>query len=274
MGKGGNLYKTLGVAQDADHAAVCKAYRKLALRYHPDRNPDGADAFKAVSAAYEVLGDADARRAYDVTGRMPGSNGEDDPELSEAERFDNMGREIRAFYATYRGSEEERADLVTAFATSKGGFKTLVTAYALVDHTFEGEVRRLFAVVSALLEEGRIDAPPKVAERWARSTADDMLAKLERRVVSEKAEAEEMLAAMGAEARAPAAAAAGDAGPLMAIRERAQQRAQEHASLTDDLFAKYCKPRKGKPAPVLYDLPDDFVVGGTPRRKKTRTEKQ
>jgi curved DNA-binding protein CbpA len=54
------LYKTLGVSKKATDEEIKKAYRKLARQYHPDRNPDDAQAeerFKEISAAYDVLGD-------------------------------------------------------------------------------------------------------------------------------------------------------------------------------------------------------------------------
>ncbi len=64
-------YTTLGVASDASQQEIKKAYRKMAFRYHPDRNPDdpqAAEKFKAASRAYEVLSDEDKRRIYDRHG--------------------------------------------------------------------------------------------------------------------------------------------------------------------------------------------------------------
>ena len=66
-----DYYEVLGVPRDADDAAIKKAYRKLAMKYHPDRNPDDKEAeakFKELGEAYEVLSDADKRAAYDRMG--------------------------------------------------------------------------------------------------------------------------------------------------------------------------------------------------------------
>ncbi len=66
-----DYYECLGVGKKADAAEIKKAYRKLAMQYHPDRNPDDAEAekkFKEVSEAYEVLKDDDKRAAYDRFG--------------------------------------------------------------------------------------------------------------------------------------------------------------------------------------------------------------
>lgn len=63
-----NLYSTLGVAKDADQAAIKSAYRKLAKKYHPDTNKDDkriTEKFKEISAAYSIIGDKEQRARYD-----------------------------------------------------------------------------------------------------------------------------------------------------------------------------------------------------------------
>jgi curved DNA-binding protein len=66
-----DYYKILGVKKDATQDDIKKAYRKLALKYHPDKNPDSKDAeqkFKDVNEAYEVLKDPEKRKKYDHLG--------------------------------------------------------------------------------------------------------------------------------------------------------------------------------------------------------------
>lgn len=66
-----DYYKTLGVGTDASMEEIKKAYRKLALQYHPDRNPGDQEAeekFKTATEAYEVLGDLEKRKIYDRYG--------------------------------------------------------------------------------------------------------------------------------------------------------------------------------------------------------------
>ncbi|WP_297484894.1 molecular chaperone DnaJ [Ferrovum sp.] len=66
-----DFYEVLGVNRDASEDDIKKAYRKLAMKYHPDRNPDNAKSeaqFKEVKEAYEILSDGDKRAAYDRYG--------------------------------------------------------------------------------------------------------------------------------------------------------------------------------------------------------------
>ena len=64
MGK--DYYQILGVSKSANEKQIKKAYRKLALKYHPDKNkaPDAEAKFKEISEAYEVLSDPKKRKIY------------------------------------------------------------------------------------------------------------------------------------------------------------------------------------------------------------------
>ncbi len=66
-----DYYEVLGVSKSADEKEIKKAYRKLAMKYHPDKNPDDKDAeekFKEINEAYEVLSDSEKRATYDRFG--------------------------------------------------------------------------------------------------------------------------------------------------------------------------------------------------------------
>jgi len=68
-----DLYKILGVNENASHDEIKKAYRGLSLKYHPDRNPapEATEKFKQINQAYEVLGDEQKRKQYEMERQNP-----------------------------------------------------------------------------------------------------------------------------------------------------------------------------------------------------------
>lgn len=73
-----DYYEVLGVSRDASQGDIKKAYRKLAMKHHPDQNPDDPKAeekFKEIGEAYEVISDDDKRAAYDRYGHAAFKNG-------------------------------------------------------------------------------------------------------------------------------------------------------------------------------------------------------
>merc|ERR1719352_1963677 len=84
--KSDDYYKVLGVKREASDAELAKAYKKLALKHHPDKNPDRKDQaeenFKKLTEAYDVLRCPEKRKAYDQFGRGGGFRG-DNPQAGE-----------------------------------------------------------------------------------------------------------------------------------------------------------------------------------------------
>ena len=100
-----DYYKILGVKEDASIGEIKKAYRKLALKYHPDKNPGDTKAgekFKNISEAYYTLGDEKRRREYDNLRRM----GEYTGDFSSAQGFD-FSDFFRHFSGERRGFSSE-----------------------------------------------------------------------------------------------------------------------------------------------------------------------
>ena len=121
-----DYYKILGVTKNASQKDIKKAYRKLAAKYHPDKNPDNKEAeekFKEVNEANEVLSDTEKREKYDTLG----SNWEAYQHTGDDWRqYANQKRDSSQFYQQ-RGEAEDFSSFFEAFfgggrgASSFGG---------------------------------------------------------------------------------------------------------------------------------------------------------
>ncbi|XP_011629351.2 chaperone protein dnaJ 6 [Amborella trichopoda] len=123
-----SLYEILGLERTSSQQEIKKAYYKLALRLHPDKNPGNEDAkekFQLLQKVISILGDPEKRALYDQTGCV------DDAELGGAaveslyEYFRTIYQkvteeDIEEFEANYRGSETEKVDLKELYKKCKG----------------------------------------------------------------------------------------------------------------------------------------------------------
>jgi len=123
-----NPYKVLGVKKDASTEDIKKAYRQLALQYHPDKNPDNPDAeskFKDISSAYEILNNQEKRQQYDMYGDVssrPQSGGPGGVRVDIDDFF--SGRRSRT-----RGDDVSKRISISFMEAAKGCIKTISIDY-------------------------------------------------------------------------------------------------------------------------------------------------
>ena len=135
-----DYYEVLGVQRGASGEELKAAFRKLAMQYHPDRNPDNpqaADRFKECSEAYAVLSDPDKRRSYDLFGH----SGVDTSGFGGFEGFGGFGEIFETFFGggmgrgargrTTRG-DDLRHDITIAFEEAFTGVEKEIEVPRLV----------------------------------------------------------------------------------------------------------------------------------------------
>lgn len=139
-----DYYEILEVHKSARPDEIKKAFRKLALRYHPDKNPDDSGAeekFKDIQRAYEVLSDPEKRQYYDTTGRDPSDMAHSGFRGGVEDIFDLFGdmfgggRSQRSYRVSRRGADL-RYDLEISFEESCFGASKLID-FEKVDDCFE-----------------------------------------------------------------------------------------------------------------------------------------
>ncbi|PIA16012.1 DnaJ-domain-containing protein, partial [Coemansia reversa NRRL 1564] len=199
-----DLYELLDVSRAAKDEELRKAYRKRALRTHPDKwahlkaDSDEAKAktveFQQVGFAYSILKDPKRRRVYDKTGRV------DDilNVVEEGKDWDAYFRElwsgvvdastIEQFAKTYKGSDEEKSDILAAYNTHKGDIDLIFTEVMLAEVDDEP---RFIKVIEAAIKDKSL----KRTKAYMRTKKDSE--KRKRKAEEEATEAEELRKELG-----------------------------------------------------------------------------
>merc|ERR1712188_160392 len=129
------LYKVLGIEKNATGSEIKKAYRKLAVKHHPDKGGD-PDTFKEISKAYDILGDEEKRTRYDQFGEEGADGGGGDP----TDIFDmmfNQGRGQRRGGGQKKGKDEVQPLSVTLEDLYNGKVRKLSVTRQVIDRSVE-----------------------------------------------------------------------------------------------------------------------------------------
>jgi DnaJ family protein C protein 9 len=171
-------YETLCIDKTATPIEVKKSYKKLCLKFHPDKiqqtsssscSEDG-DKFAKIQFSYSVLSDPTKRLAYDATGAL--HDFEDSESFNWFEYFQSINNKISIEMIeedklTYQNSEEEVSDIVNNFVYYEGDFLKLFETIPHLEFT-ESEESRVFDIVDKKIESKEIDLDASTLKTWGK----------------------------------------------------------------------------------------------------------
>ncbi|KAF3776641.1 Chaperone protein dnaJ 6 [Nymphaea thermarum] len=167
-----SLYDILGVEKTASQQEIKKAYYKLALRLHPDKNPGDEDAkekFQLLQKVISILGDTEKRAVYDQTGCTDDDAFTGDAAESLHEYFRSMYKKVTEddiieFEATYRGSDSEKKDLKDLYQKFKGNMQKVFNYMICSDEKLDSH--RFKDIIDEALAAGELKDSKKY-KQWA-----------------------------------------------------------------------------------------------------------
>lgn len=155
-----NPYKVLGVDVNANPIDIKKAYKKLSLKYHPDKlqqtKQKDESMFPQIQFAYSILSDPHKRSRYDRTGSLDDIDTEDG-EFDWKAYFDSLNENITIEMIEedklkYQKSDEEKNDIFQNFIYYEGDFLKLFEVIPHLEFN-EGEEERVFNIIQQMIEE-------------------------------------------------------------------------------------------------------------------------
>ncbi|KIW02388.1 uncharacterized protein PV09_06208 [Verruconis gallopava] len=165
-----NPYKVLGIEKSASADEIKSAYRKLALKHHPDKVPDdqkdkAKEEFQKLSFAYGILSDERRRSRYDTTGRTEETlHLDDEDDFNWSDFFRSQFAEvvsvdaIEKFKSQYQGSDEEKLDVIGSYVSNEGDMDALFEEVILSNPLDDEE--RFRRIIDAEIEAKRVEAYP------------------------------------------------------------------------------------------------------------------
>ncbi|KAK2400634.1 chaperone protein dnaJ [Trifolium repens] len=172
-----SLYQVLGVEKTASQQEIKKAYHKLALRLHPDKNPGDEEAkakFQQLQSVISILGDEQKRAVYDQTGSVDCADLGGDVVQNLHEYFRTMYKkvteaDIEDFEANYRGSDSEKNDLINLYKECKGNMKRLFCSMLCSDAKLDSH--RFKDIIDEAIASGELKEK-KAYKKWAKKISE------------------------------------------------------------------------------------------------------
>ncbi|PTB68905.1 DnaJ-domain-containing protein [Trichoderma citrinoviride] len=279
-------YEVLGLERTATADQVKSAYRKAALKNHPDKVPEehktkAHETFQSIAFAYAVLSDPARRKRYDTTGStsesIVDSEGFDWSEYYREQYKDAVSEDsIKKFAARYKHSDEEKDDLLIAYEECEGDMDQVYERVMLSDVVEDDE--RFRKIIDEAIETG--DVPAFAAYKKENKRKRAARAKAAK---AEEAEAEELAKELGVHDKIFGGKAKGKKGKGNAeddlaalIQKRQKDRAGDFFSHLEEKYG--AKPKgKGKkrPAQEEEDEPsEEAFQAAAARLKKAKTAKK
>ncbi|POS69378.1 DnaJ domain-containing protein [Diaporthe helianthi] len=283
-------YEVLGLERTATADQVKKAYRKASLRSHPDKVPadekdEATSAFQSIAFAYAILSDPARRKRYDATGSTSESIVD-----SEGFNWSDFYREqfqeaisedaINKFAATYKGSDEEKDDILVAYDKYKGDMDCIYETVMLSDILADDE--RFRRIIDEAIESGDV----KAHKAYTKESAKSKQVRL-RDAQAEAREAEDYATELGVHdklfgnkkgaAKGKGRQAKGKENPEDALAALISSRQKDRGEdFFDHLAEKYGakKPAKGKKKKAVEEEPDEaaFQAAAARLTKKKASE--
>ncbi|KAL4941273.1 hypothetical protein BDV06DRAFT_194878 [Aspergillus oleicola] len=281
-----DLYAVLGVEEDATPEQIKSAYRKLALKYHPDKAPEESkeaanEQFQKIAFAYAILSDPKRRSRFDLTGSTAEAVEIDDDfdwvdfyrEQFSAAIDTNALEKLKS---EYQGSEEEERDVLAAFESYGGDLDRVYESVMLCNVLDDDE--RFRGIIDKAIEMGKAQGYKIYTEE-----PEEKRGKRLKRAQKEAKEAEKLAKKLEKEKEKDGkgggrkgkgnnkdSGSTENMGDLAALIQ--QRQASRADSFFDRLEAKYNPAGKGKKRVAMDEPPEEAFEATNARRSSKKTK--